>query len=84
MIFKESNLFFLEEFLFEKSNDVHLSSIPKDIVESSFIGHMSSIKMGATVMIIRNTQDYLSKRNDQRWVQVANSESKIDGKNMCH
>jgi hypothetical protein len=82
--YEESNHF--RGISFEKSNDVHLSSIPKDIVESSFIGHMSFNKDGYSKHCndYKEYLEYLSKRNDQRWVQVANSESKIDGKNMCH
>lgn len=71
---------------FEGSNDIRLSSIPKEVAENGFIGHLVFNKDGYSKHCkdYKEYLDYLSKRNDQRWVQVANSESKIDGKNMCH
>ncbi len=71
---------------FENSNDIRLSSIPKDIPKSYFIGHISYNKDGYS----QHCKDYLSyqewleKRNESRWVDVQSHGQKIDGKNMMH
>ena len=75
---------------FENSNDIRLSSIPKeDAVDSkgiTFIGHLSYNKDGYTSHCddYKSYQEWLSKRNEQRWVDVKTHDQKIDGKNMMH
>jgi len=85
-------LFYTEEFAkfrgiaFEDSNDIRLSSIPENLPESCFIGHISYNKDGYT----QHCKDYLSylewikNRNESRWVDVQSHGQKIDGKNMLH
>ena len=85
-------LFYTEEFgkfrgiAFEDSNDIRLSSIPENLPEDCFIGHISYNKDG----YIQHCKDYksyqtwLEERNDQRWVDVESHGQKIDGKNMMH
>ncbi len=71
---------------FENSNDIRLSSIPKELPKSYFIGHISYNKDGYS----QHCKDYLSyqvwleKRNEARWVDVKSHGQKIDGKNMMH
>lgn len=68
---------------FENSNDIRLSSIPK---EAKFIGYVSYNKDGYTQHCAdyRSYQEWLEKRNIQRWIDVENHGQKIDGKNMMH
>lgn len=70
----------------EKSNEVRLTSIPKEMVESSFVGYLSFNKEGYSKHCsdYKKYEHYLKTRNNDRWVQVQNSDSKIDGKNMSH
>ena len=71
---------------FEDSNDIRLSSIPKYISDSSFLGYISYNKDG----YVKHCRDYKSyqtwlvEKNDQRWVDVKSHDQKIDGKNMLH
>ncbi len=71
---------------FENSNDIRLSSIPKGLPKSYFIGHISYNKDGYS----QHCKDYLSyqewlkNRNESRWVDVESHGQKIDGKNMLH
>ena len=71
---------------FEDSNQVRLSSIPIDTPKNYFIGYVSYNKDGYS----QHCKDYLSyqewldKRNLQRWVDVESHGQKIDGKNMMH
>jgi predicted nucleotidyltransferase len=71
---------------FEESNDIKLSSIPIDINQDNFIGHISYNKDGYTQHCVdyKSYQTWLSQRNDQRWVDVKSHGQKIDGKNMMH
>jgi hypothetical protein len=85
-------LFHTEEFAkfkgiaFEDSNDIRLSSIPKDLPPACFIGHITYNKDG----YMQHCKDYksyetwLEQRNEQRWVDVESHGQKIDGKNMMH
>lgn len=68
------------------SNEVRVSSIPKDVPSNYFIGHISFNKDAYSKHCsdYQEYQDYLTKRNMDRWIAVNNSESKIDGKNMMH
>jgi hypothetical protein len=85
-------LFYTEEFakfkgiVFEDSNDIRLSSIPKDLPEACFLGHVSYNKDGYTQHCkdYKSYQTWLQERNEQRWVDVEGHGQKIDGKNMMH
>lgn len=68
---------------FENSNDVRLSSIPK---EAQLIGYVSYNKDGYTVHCddYRSYETWLKNKNDSRWVDVQSHGQKIDGKNMMH
>jgi hypothetical protein len=71
---------------FEDSNDIRLSSIPIDLPESCFLGHMSYNK-DAYMTHCRDYKSYetwVLNRNEQRWVDVESHGQKIDGKNMMH
>lgn len=71
---------------FEESNQLRLSSIPRDIDKSKFLGYISYNKDGYT----QHCKDYksyriwLNERNESRWVDVKSHGQKIDGKNMMH
>jgi uncharacterized protein len=71
---------------FEYSNDIRLSSIPKNLPKSYFIGYISYNKDGYSQHCkdFKSYQDWLDKRNLQRWVDVEEHGQKIDGKNMMH
>lgn len=71
---------------FEDSNDIRLSSIPKDLPKSYFIGYISYNKDGYSQHCkdFKSYQEWLDKRNLQRWVDVEEHDQKIDGKNMMH
>lgn len=85
-------LFYTEEFAkfkgiaFEDSNDIRLSSIPKDLPEACFVGHISYNKDGYTSHCndYKSYQTWLENKNEQRWVDVKAHGQKIDGKNMMH
>jgi len=70
----------------EDSNQLRLHSIPKNLPEENFIGHISYNQDG----YVSHCKDYKSymtwvkKRNDTRWIEVRDHGQKIDGKNMMH
>jgi len=68
---------------FENSNDLRLSSIPKD---SFFIGYISYNKEGYSKHCSdwKSYQIWLEERNESRWVDVKSHGQKIDGKNLMH
>jgi len=70
---------------FEDSNEVRLSSIPKEF-EVSFIGYISYNKDGYSQHCkdYNSYQTWLNERNEARWVDVQSHGQKIDGKNMMH
>lgn len=71
---------------FEDSNQIRLSSIPKDIPTRYFIGHISYNKDGYSQHCkdYNSYQTWLKERNESRWVDVKSHGQKIDGKNMMH
>lgn len=71
---------------FENSNDVRLSSIPKNCPSNYFIGHISYNKDGYTQHCkdFKSYETWLEKRNSQRWIDVESHGQKIDGKNILH
>jgi uncharacterized protein len=71
---------------FEDSNELRLSSIPKDLPNSYFIGHISYNKDGYSQHCkdYNSYQTWLKERNEARWVDVESHGQKIDGKNMMH
>ena len=71
---------------FEKSNELRLSSIPKECTDKYFIGHISYNKDGYTKHCkdYKSYQTWLNERNESRWVDVKKHGQKIDGKNMMH
>ena len=81
---ERSNIF--KGIVFEDSNDVKLSSIPKESQETFFIGHISYNKDGYTQHCndYKSYETWLKERNEQRWVDVKSHGQKIDGKNMMH
>lgn len=70
---------------FMNSNELRLSSIPKDSI-SDFISFVTYNKDGYSQHCkdFREYEEWLSKRNEQRWVDVESHGQKIDGKNMMH
>lgn len=76
---------------FEDSNQLRLSSIPKS---STFgignnikdLGYISYSKDAYTqhCSSYKKYQDWLTKRNTERWVSVKNHGQQIDGKNLLH
>ena len=71
---------------FENSNEIRLSSIPKNLPNSYFIGHISYNKDGYSQHCkdYNSYQTWLKERNEGRWVDVQSHGQKIDGKNMMH
>lgn len=71
---------------FEDSNEIRLSSIPKGLPNSYFIGHISYNKDGYSQHCkdYNSYQTWLKERNEARWVDVKSHGQKIDGKNMMH
>jgi hypothetical protein len=71
---------------FEDSNQIRLSSIPKNLPDSYFIGYISYNKDGYTQHCkdFKSYQEWLENRNESRWVDVKSHGQKIDGKNMMH
>lgn len=71
---------------FEDSNQIRLSSIPKDTPKNYFIGHISYNKDGYSQHCkdYNSYQTWLRERNEARWVDVKSHGQKIDGKNMMH
>ena len=68
---------------FFNSNELRLSSIPKG---SKSIGFITYNKDGYSQHCkdFREYEEWLDKRNEQRWVDVESHGQKIDGKNMMH
>jgi uncharacterized protein len=68
---------------FENSNDIRLTSIPKN---SDFIGLISYSKDSYSIHCkdYNEYQTWLKNKNEQRWIDVKNHNQKIDGKNMMH
>ena len=68
---------------FEDSNDIRLSSIPR---EAKLVGYISYNKDGyrAHCDDYKSYQTWLKNRNESRWVDVQSHGQKIDGKNMMH
>lgn len=71
---------------FEGSNELRLSSVPKNVPEYYFLGYVSYNKDGYSQHCkdFREYETWLEKRNEQRWVDVQSHGQKIDGKNMMH
>lgn len=69
---------------FEDSNDIRLSSIPKEATPC--FGYVSYNKDGYTTHCndYKSYQTWLQNRNEQRWVDVESHGQKIDGKNILH
>lgn len=65
------------------SNEVQLRSIPKDF-ERKFILRFDREGYSTSCKDYRNYQDWLSKRNNQRFVDNAGHNQKIDSKNLMH
>jgi len=85
-IFNNVNSLGFKGISFEDSNELRLSSIPKDLPKSYFIGHVSYNKDGYSQHCkdYKSYQTWLDQRNEQRWVDVESHNQKIDGKNMMH
>jgi len=71
---------------FEDSNDIRLSSIPFNCPKHYFMGYISYNKDGYMQHCkdYKSYEEWLLKRNEQRWIDVKNHDQKIDGKNMMH
>jgi uncharacterized protein len=72
--------------VFEDSNDIRLSSIPKDLPHTYYLGSITYNKdeYSKHCKDYNSYQEWLEKRNEQRWVDVESHGQKIDGKNMMH
>lgn len=66
-----------------ESNQLRLSSIPKGQTPFAFIT-FNKDGYGKHCKDFHSYQEWLEKRNEQRWVDVQTHEQKIDGKNMMH
>jgi predicted nucleotidyltransferase len=67
----------------DDSNEVQLRSIPK---EANFISYLRFDRNAYSTHCkdYRQYQEWLEKRNVQRYVDIENHKQKIDGKNMLH
>lgn len=85
-LFYNGNVPGMKGISFENSNEVRLSSIPKEISKSSFIGYISYNKDGYMehAREYNSYQHWLKNMNDERWVEVKSTGQKIDGKDMLH
>ena len=81
--FSTDNIFNFKGITTDNSNSVKLSSIPKDIASEGVIFYN---KDGYSMHCkdYNEYQEWLTKRNIQRYVDVKNHDQKIDGKNMLH
>lgn len=68
---------------FEDSNDIRLSSIPKDI-ESFGIVYYNKDAYSIHCKDYLSYTEWLEKRNKARYVDIENHGQQIDGKNMLH
>lgn len=68
---------------FEDSNDIRLSSIPKD-QQCQGILYYNKDAYSKHCNDYNSYQEWLKNRNTQRYVDVTNHDQKIDGKNMLH
>lgn len=68
---------------FEGSNELRLSSIPKG---TKLLGFVTYNKDGYSQHCkdFREYEEWIEKRNNQRFVDVKSHDQKIDGKNMMH
>jgi hypothetical protein len=84
--FKVSQVCGFKGIAFEDSNSLRLSAIPKDTPLHYFRGHITYNKdeYSRHCLEYRQYQEWLSKKNDARWVEVNGHGQKIDGKNMMH
>lgn len=68
---------------FFNSNELRLSSIPKGLKPIGFITYNKD-GYSQHCKDFREYEEWLDKRNEQRWVDVESHGQKIDGKNMMH
>lgn len=68
---------------FEESNDIRLSSIPKE-QQCQGIMHYNKEAYSSHCKDYLSYQTWLENRNEQRYTDVKNHDQKIDGKNMMH
>lgn len=68
----------------ETSNDLCLSSIPKEQMLNSNIMSYSKDSYIKHCKMYKEYTDWLAKRNVQRYVDIENHGQKIDGKNLLH
>ncbi len=68
---------------FEASNDIRLSSIPKNILPE-IIMNFNKDGYSKACKDYREYQDWLKKRNTARYVDVKGHNQQLDGKNLLH
>lgn len=70
---------------FEDSNDIRLSSIPKQYADDvNCVIYYNKDAYSIHCKEYNQYQEWLSHRNPQRYVDVKNHQQRIDGKNMMH
>lgn len=69
--------------IMEKSNELRLSSVPKDMEPQAVISYNKD-GYSSHCKDYKEYQDWLNKRNTQRYVDNQTHGQKIDGKNMLH
>jgi hypothetical protein len=69
----------------ENSNEVRLSSIPKEATHL-YVANLTFNKdsYSSHCKDYNSYQEWLKKRNDARWIETQSHGQKIDGKNMMH
>lgn len=70
----------------DNSNDIRLSSIPKDIPDSWFIGHINFNVDGYSKHCSDYNKylDFCKNMNEDRWITVEDTDKKMNAKNMMH
>lgn len=79
---KDKNLNF-KGIAFEESNDIRLSSVPKNIDAISVV-YFNKEAYSKHCKDFRQYQEWLDNRNTQRYIDTNIHNQKIDGKNLMH
>jgi len=86
LFFKFQNPLKFKGISFIDSNEIRLSSIPKETPKSYFLGHITYNKDGYSnhCKEYKSYQEWISNKNESRWVDSMENGQKIDGKNLMH
>lgn len=83
LYYDDLNKFGFKGIIKKDSNELRLSSIPKGLFSQAVI-YYNSDGYSMHCKDYKEYEDWLSKRNEHRYVDVKSHGQKIDGKNMLH